>query len=145
MEYLSSILPAIQHLGIFGYWIVLLVSLLESLAFIGTLIPGTIVVMLAGFLSAQGYLDLGDLIWFAAIGAILGDSLSYYLGTKGTKFFHNENKFLKFSHLEKGEKFFKKHGDKSIFFGRFIGPIRPIVPFVAGLFKMNKWSFFFCF
>lgn len=141
MEFLNSFLPTIQHLGIFGYWVVLLVSLLESLAFVGAVVPGAIVVVLAGFLSAQGYLDLGDLIWFAAIGAILGDGLSYYLGTRGTKLFRAENKLLKLSHLEKGEQFFKKHGNKSIFLGRFIGPLRPIVPFVAGLSKMNKWSF----
>ena len=143
MEYLSSILPTVQHLGIFGYWVVLLFSLLESLAFIGIIVPGAIVVVFAGFLSAQGYLDLSNLICFAAIGAILGDSLSYYLGTKGANLFRPENRFLKLSHLEKGEQFFKKYGNKSIFFGRFIGPIRPIVPFVAGLSKMNKWSFFF--
>ena len=138
MEFLNSFLPTFQHLGIWGYWVVALVSLLESLAFVGVVVPGAIVIVLAGFFSAQGYLDLGDLIWFAAIGAILGDSLSYYLGTRGTKLFRAENKFLKISHLEKGEQFFRKHGNKSVFLGRFIGPIRPIVPFVAGL---SKWSF----
>lgn len=141
MEFLNHFLPNIQHLGIFGYWAVFLISFLESLAFIGTFIPGAIVVVFAGFLSAQEYYDLGDLIWFVAIGAILGDSLSYYLGTKGTRFFRAENKLLKIGHLEKGERFFKKHGPKSIFLGRFIGPIRPIIPFIAGLSKMNKWSF----
>ncbi len=141
MEFLNSFLPTFQHIGIWGYWVVALISLLESLAFVGVVVPGTIVVVLAGFFSAQGYLDLGDLIWFAAIGAILGDSLSYYLGTRGTKLFRAENKLLKLSHLENGEQFFKKYGNKSIFLGRFIGPIRPIVPFVAGLSKMNKWSF----
>lgn len=141
MEFLNSLLPAIQHFGFFGYWIVLLASLGESLAFVGTVIPGGVIVVLAGFFSARGYLDLGDLIWFAAIGAILGDSISYWLGTKGAQLFRSENRILKLSLLEKGETFFKKHGNKSILLGRFIGPLRPIVPFVAGLFKMNKRSF----
>lgn len=141
MEFFNHFLPTVQHLGIWGYWVVALISLLESLAFVGVVVPGAILIVLAGFFSAQGYLDLGDLIWFAAIGAILGDSLSYYLGTRGTKLFRAENKLLKLSHLEKGEQFFKKHGNKSVFLGRFIGPIRSIVPFVAGLSKMNKWSF----
>lgn len=143
MDSLNHFLPTVQHLGIFGYWLVLLVSSFESLAFVGTVLPGAMVVVLAGFLSARGYLDFGDLIWFVAIGAMLGDGVSYYLGTRGTKFFRAENKLLKFSHLERGELFFKKHGNKSIFFGRFIGPLRPIVPFVAGLSKMNKRSFLF--
>jgi len=143
MEFFTSLLPTIEHLGLFGYWLVLLISFAESLAFVGEFVPGGILVVLAGFLSAQGYLDLGDLIWFAAIGAILGDSLSYWLGTKGTRFFRNENRILKLSHLEKGERFFKKHGEKSILLGRFIGPMRPIVPFVAGLFKMRQRTFLF--
>ena len=141
MEFFTSLLPTIEHLGLFVYWLVLLISFAESLAVVGEFVPGGILVVLAGFLSAQGYLDLGDLIWFAAIGAILGDSLSYWLGSKGTRFFRNENRILKLSHLEKGEHFFKKHGEKSILLGRFIGPMRPIVPFVAGLFRMRQRTF----
>ncbi|MCL5004474.1 MAG: LssY C-terminal domain-containing protein [Patescibacteria group bacterium] len=143
MEFLTSLLPKIQHLGALGYWIVLLISLAESLPFIGLIIPGAILAGLFGFFSAQGYLDIGNLILFSAIGAILGDNISYYLGTRGTKLFRQENKILKLSHLESGERFFKKHGNKSIFLGRFIGPLRPIIPFVAGLFRMDRKAFLF--
>lgn len=142
-DYLSIILPTLQHLGTFGYWLVLLVALLESLVVVGTVVPGAVLVTLAGFLASQGYLDVGDLIWFAAIGAILGDSISYYLGTKGTRFFHNENRWLKEVHLDRAKRFFEKHGNKSVFLGRFIGPIRSIVPFVAGLSGMKQRSFLF--
>jgi undecaprenyl-diphosphatase len=142
-DFFISLLPTVQHLGFIGYWLVSLVSFAESLAFIGVFVPGGILVILFGFLSSQGYLDLGDLIWFAAIGAILGDSVSYWLGSKGTRFFRNENRILKLSHLEKGEQFFKKYGEKSILLGRFVGPMRPIVPFVAGLFKMRQRTFLF--
>ncbi len=141
MDFINSILPTFQHFGVFGYWLVLLIALTESLAFVGIIVPGAVLVIIAGFLSAQGYLDLGDLIWFAAIGAILGDSLSYWLGMKGTKLFKEESRWLKRAHLEKGERFFKKHGGKSVFLGRFIGPLRSIIPFIAGLSKMNEWQF----
>lgn len=143
MDYLNYFLPTIEHLGVLGYWLVLFVSLLESLAFVGVIIPGSLFVIAAGFLSAHGYFDIGDLIWFAAVGAIIGDGISYYFGTKGTRFFRNENKILKLSHLEKGKNFFRKHGNKSVFLGRFIGPVRPIIPFIAGLSKMDKKSFVF--
>lgn len=140
---LTSILPHLESLGTLGYWAVFLIAFLEALAFIGSFVPGASIVVLAGFLSAHGYLDIGDLIWFAALGAILGDAASYYLGTKGTHFFHDENKFLKASHLERAQRYFTRHGSKSIFLGRFIGPIRPIVPFVAGLSRMDKRTFLF--
>ncbi|MEK7538429.1 MAG: LssY C-terminal domain-containing protein [Patescibacteria group bacterium] len=141
MDIINNLLPTLEHVGVFGYWIVFFVALLESLAFVGSFVPGATIVVFAGVLSAKGYLDIGDLIWFAAVGAILGDSISYWLGTKGTKFFRNENKFLKLAHLERGEAFFARHGPKSIFFGRFVGPIRSIVPFIAGLSKMKQRTF----
>ncbi len=142
MEILTLFLPAIENLGIFLYWLVFFFAFAESLAFVGIFVPGGTLILVAGFLSAQGYLTFEYLILFVAIGAILGDVLSYWLGIKGVKFFRHENKILKLSHLEKGEQFFKKYGNKSIFLSRFIPPIRPIIPFVAGLSKMNKLSFF---
>ncbi len=141
MNLINHILPVFSHIGVWGYWLVLFLSFAESVVLVGEVIPGSTLLIFIGFLSAQGILDIGDLIWFAAIGAILGDSLSYYLGTKGTNFFRNENRFLKTVHLERGQRFFKKYGDKSIFLGRFVGFLRPIVPFVAGLSEMNLKRF----
>jgi len=142
MNYLNILLPTIESLGGFGYWLVFLIAFAESLAFVGNLVPGSMLMYLVGFISSRGYLNIVALIWFAAAGAICGDGLSYFLGTKGKSFFRNENRFLKLSYLERGEEFFRKHGPKSVFLGRFIGPLRPIVPFIAGLSRMNKKVFF---
>ena len=138
-----SFLPYLDNLGALGYWIVFLIAFFEALAFVGALMPGASLMVFAGFLSTQGYFHIGDLIWFAAIGAIVGDAASYYLGTHGTNFFRAENKLLKVSHLERAQRFFERYGGKSIFLGRFIGPIRPIVPFVAGLSRMKIQTFLF--
>ena len=143
MSFLTDISLSLSHLGMWGYWLVLLTSFLESLVFVGVVVPGATLVVLAGFLSSQGYLDIGDLIWFATVGAILGDGISYYLGTKGTRFFHNENKLLKANHVERGKQFFHNHGGKSIFLARFVGPLRAVVPFVAGISGMEKSRFLF--
>ncbi len=143
MSFLNHVLPTFAHLGLWGYWLVLLASFLESIVLAGEIVPGAVVVVFAGFLSAQGYLDIGDLIWFATIGAVLGDGLSFYLGIRGIHFFHSENKFFKTIYLERGERFFHKHGSKSVFLGRFVGPLRPIIPFVAGLSKMDRKKFLF--
>jgi membrane protein DedA with SNARE-associated domain len=137
MESISNLLPALEGIGRAGYWLVLLVSFLESLAIVGAFIPGSLVIVSIGLLSSHGYLDIGDLIWFVAIGAILGDATSYWLGTKGERFFKNENRILKASHLDVGKAFFARHGDKSIFIGRFVGVVRPVVAFTAGLSRMH--------
>lgn len=141
MHYFNLLMPTLENLGGFGYWLVFLIAFAESFAFVGNLIPGSILIYLAGFVASRGYLNIVTLIWFTAAGAALGDGLSYFLGTKGKRFFREENKFLKLSHLEKGEQFFRKHGSKSVLWGRFIGPLRPIIPFVAGLSKMDKRAF----
>lgn len=143
MDFINSFLSVIGDFGIWGYGIVLVVALTEALPFIGWIVPGSIIVGIFGFSSSYGFYDTKFLILFSIVGAVLGDNISYYLGTKGTRFFHNENRFLKLSHLDKGKIFFKNHGNKSVFLGRFISPVRPIVPFIAGLSMMNKKVFLF--
>jgi len=137
MSLIDPLLPTIEHFGLFGYWFALLIALLESLAFIGLIIPGTLIIVFMGFLALQGFFDISDLIWFAATGAVLGDLISYRLGKKGENILTKNKFFLKQFYLKKGKEFFKKHGGKSLFFGRFIGATRPIIPFVAGLTGMR--------
>lgn len=142
MDFINYLLPKIEHFRMLGYWLVLLISMLESLVLVGIFIPGAVFVVFAGALSAQGYFDLGDLIWFAAIGAVLGDGVSFMLGKRGILIFTNESRILNTSYLEKGKEFFQRHGGKSIFIGRFIGLIRAIIPFVAGLSGMDSKRFY---
>jgi len=142
MNLINSFLPAIEHFSSFGYWFIFFIALLESLAFVGLIIPGAIIIIFMGFLSLQGFYDLGDLIWFTVIGAVIGDSISFMLGRRG-RIFKKRRLFFKESYLAKGKRFFKSHGTKSVFLGRFIGSLRPIIPFVTGISKMEIGTFFF--
>ncbi len=142
MEYINTLLPAIEHFRMLGYWAVLLVSLLESLAFVGVVVPGAVFVVFAGSLAAKGYFDLGDLFWFSFAGAILGDGISFRMGKGGHIRFREENRIFKPGLLEKGKVFFARHGGKSIFLGRFVGLIRAVIPFVAGMSGMEAKKFY---
>jgi len=142
MNFIQSILPAIEHFHIIGYWIALLAVLLETTIGIGLFIPGSTIVLFMGALAAKGYFDLGDLIWFATIGAIVGDNINYFIGKKyGSKIFKNGFWSIKPAHFKKGEEFFEKHGSKSIFIGRFIPSIKEIIPLIAGAFGMKRLPF----
>lgn len=143
MHYIDSLLPTLEHLHTLGYWLVLLVAFLESMAFVGVIIPGTTLVLFAGSLAAQGYYSPVGLFWFATAGAMLGDGLSFWLGQHGTGLFKESNRFFKPRLLDKGNDFFEKYGPKSIFLGRFVGPVRMLVPFVAGLAHMPSRRFYF--
>ena len=99
--------------------------------------------MLAGFAASRGYLDTGDAIWLATIGGILGDAISYHLGKRGANIFRSGSRIFKLSRLERGERFLKKYGSTSIFWGRFMGPVSSVSPFVAGMFNMDRKRFYF--
>lgn len=133
-----------------GYWVVFFASFLEAIPFSGLIIPGNILLVVAGILSYEGYLDTYDMLFLAVLGAILGDVAGYYIGA----FYRNGRKNIsemergdrypfKKRYLEKTERFFEKHGGKSVFFGRFIGPLRPFVPFFAGASKMPLGRFMY--
>ena len=133
----------LNNLGAWGYPAILLLAFVESLIIVGSFIPGSIGIIFAGFLAFHGYYNFWGLVVFAALGGVLGDWLSYYLGAKGVRFFRDGARFLKKKHIDRGFDFFEKSGDKSILLGRFTGPLRPVMPFVAGLSKMNKETFLF--
>lgn len=131
----------LETLGSLAYALVFVISFLESLAFVGLLIPGSTVLIGAGALAALHTLRFGNLVLVAALGGILGDVASFMLGRFGTKWFSKESKIFKDAYLERGKVFFQKHGVKSILLARFIGPLRPVIPFVAGLTNMQWRSF----
>ncbi|NTW13868.1 MAG: phosphatase PAP2 family protein [Candidatus Moranbacteria bacterium] len=137
MESLISLLPSLSRMGSLGYFLAFAIALAESLPFVGLMFPGTFIIILFGFFASQGYLHFRILVWFVTIGAILGDAIGYRFGVKGKDLFREGNRFLRPTYLEKGKKFFQAHGEKSVFLGRFIGPLRPIIPFVAGLSHMS--------
>ena len=142
MNFIQSLLPAIEHFHMIGYWIAFLAALLETTIGIGLIIPGSTIILFMSALAAKGYFDLGDLIWFAVIGAIIGDNINYYIGKKyGSRIFKNNIWFIKPVHFKKGEEFFEKYGSKSIFIGRFIPSIKEIIPLIAGTFGMKRFQF----
>ncbi|HCE42697.1 MAG TPA: hypothetical protein DET40_04040 [Lentisphaeria bacterium] len=143
MDIAHHIVKFTENFGFWGYLIAFLLAFLESLAIVGGFIPGTTAIVMLGFMCYRGYLNIYVLMAVTVLGAVLGDSASYWLGTKGTQFFKKENRFLKARHLDMGQKFFDKHGNKSIFLGRFVGIIRPMIPFAAGISRMNYKVFLF--
>lgn len=119
------------------------VAMAESLAIVGVLVPGVIILFGAGALIGAGVLDFWSIALWAVVGAIVGDGLSYWLGhhfdylTERWRWFR-----LHPDHLEKGIRFFQEYGAISIALGRFFGPIRAVVPLVAGLMRMPPKRFF---
>ncbi len=142
MPDINLLLKLLTQFAWLGNWLFFALAFIESAPFVGMLIPGATFISIGGFLAFQGVLNTWDIVLFASIGAILGDFFSYSLGRYGGKWMSNK-KIINQSLLLHGEKFFIKYGNKSIFWGRFFGPIRAIIPFVAGISKMKQRPFIF--
>src|SRR5215831_20698828 len=114
----------------------------ESLAFISLLIPAWAALVGIGVLISSGHLNFWP-IWVAgAIGAALGDWLSYWVGIKiGPPVAHVWPLSRHPELLPRGERFMKRWGIPGIFIGRFFGPLRAAVPLVAGILAMPYWQF----
>lgn len=76
-EILDILLPHLTH---WGYSIIILMTFLETSAFLGLLVPGESVMVIAGLLASRGILELGDVIWTATLGATMGDTVGYFIG-----------------------------------------------------------------
>jgi len=123
---------------------VFLIALSESLLIVGLIVPGTVLMFGVGTLVGTGVLDMKQTMFIAFLGAVVGDGISFWIGVR---YRDQLTKFWPFNkkpqYLENGQRFFLKHGGKSILFGRFVGPVRPIIPAVAGMMGMPARNFLF--
>jgi membrane protein DedA with SNARE-associated domain len=121
---------------------VFVIAFLEALVAIGLIMPGSVLTVFSGWLAFQGKAPIATIMAAAAFGALLGDLLSYWLGARfGVHLWQWSLLKKRQSLLHMTELFFIKHGGKGIFFGRFLGPIRGLVPFVAGASQMRPALF----
>jgi undecaprenyl-diphosphatase len=123
---LIAYLAAHSHIG---WMTVLAAARLESVALVGVFFHGSTLVFVGGVLIGLGVLDPAWAAAGAVIGAILGDGFSYWLGSRFRGSIRTIGVFRRHARvLERGEAFFVRNGASSVFIGRFIGPLRSIVP-----------------
>lgn len=146
MELLDFILHVDEHLlefirnyGVWVYGILFLILFVETGLVVMPFLPGDSLLFAAGALAAStGVLDPWLLVLLLFIAAVLGDTLNYHIGKYiGPRVFEIDSKFINKKHLVYTQKFFAKHGGKTIIFARFIPFARTFAPFVAGAGSMN--------
>lgn len=116
----TAILPSIEHFHLLGYWIAFFGALAETVLGVGLLLPGSTLLLLLGTLAASGYLDFGDLLWFAVAGAVLGDNVNYWRGARyGQRWTRGGVWFLTPSHFERARFFFRPAWRKKHLSGAF--------------------------
>jgi len=124
--------------------IVFLLAFAESLAFVSLLVPAWAALVGIGALISSSGISLWPVLVAGAIGAALGDWLSFWVGRKlGPSVAHVWPLSRHPELLPRGEVFVRKWGALGIFIGRFSGPLRASVPLIAGIFEMPFWRFQF--
>jgi membrane protein DedA with SNARE-associated domain len=122
--------------------VVLVLAFGESLAFISLLIPAWGALVAIGALIGPSGLSFWPICLAGALGAALGDWLSYWFGFRFKEHVAQIWPLSRYPDLlPRGEAFVSKWGVPSIFIGRFFGPLRASVPLAAGIFEMAYWPF----
>jgi membrane protein DedA with SNARE-associated domain len=126
----------------YGLFVLFLLVAMESA---GIPLPGETALVAAGVLASQGDMSIVAVITVAAVAAILGDNVGYWAGRLGGRKLLQRWSFLEHHAgrvLPWSERFFKRHGGKTIFLARFIAVLRVTVAWLAGISKMHWWLFF---
>lgn len=137
MHDIDSLLRTVGYAGIFG------IIFAESGLLVGFFLPGDSLLFTAGFLASQGVFNIVILCVITFLAAIIGDSVGYHFGKRvGPRAFKKEDSLVfNKENIEKSQKFFAKHGGKSIILARFIPFGRTFVPVIAGIGKMDYKRF----
>ncbi len=143
----------------FGFTTSFLMHLLESYGYIAVLLfvaiestgipfPGeTMLIIAAIYAGTTHHLSIPFIIASAATGAILGDNLGFWIGREGGyRLLRRYGRYIRLDErkLKLGQYLFQKHGDKVVFFGRFVAVLRAWAAFLAGTNRM-PWANFLLF
>ena len=142
-EFLTATIGWLQEHPHWAGIVVFAINVSESLVVIGLFVPGTVVMFGIGALVSLGAMGLGSTLAWAIAGALVGDGVSYVIGRRYREKLRIMWPFRRHPEwLSRAEGFFEKHGAKSVIFGRFAGPVRPIIPAVAGMMGMSAVRFY---
>lgn len=136
----------VNEYGLWVYLILFIIIFCETGLVVTPFLPGDSLLFLAGTIAHRANNDLNviSLLLILSVAAVLGDAMNYTIGRFfGKKLFSNPNsKIFKQVYLEKTNKFYEKHGGKTIILARFVPIVRTFAPFVAGMGKMTYRHFF---
>jgi len=132
----------ISDYGLWVYLILFLIIFCETGFVVTPFLPGDSLLFAAGAFAAIGQLNIVWLILLLFLAAVLGDTVNYWIGHYiGDRVFESSSRFIKKEYLDRTQKFYEKHGGKTIFLARFIPIIRTFAPFVAGIGTMHYGRF----
>lgn len=134
----------ISRYGDLVYLFLFLIIFIETGLVVIAFFPGDGLLFSAGIFAASGALELGILLPLLSLATIAGNTSNYFIGKYlGDQLVHAKKiRLIRRSHILRTNKYYEKYGGRALVLGRFIPIIRTMVPFVAGIGRMNFRSFF---
>jgi membrane protein DedA with SNARE-associated domain len=142
MSHLSGLIYLVGSYPQFAFVAVLLLALSEAVPVIGTVVPGSTLILAISALATAANVKPWLLLVAAVVGAIAGDGLSFWLGYR----YRREilrwplNRFPRL--ITRSARFIRRHGVASVFLARFLAVVRAFVPLVAGILRMPSRHFY---
>ena len=138
----GSTLGGVTHL-LLAHGLIILFALV-AIESAGVPLPGETALIAAAILAERGHYSLVAVIAVAAAAAITGDNAGYWIGRKGGRALLRRLPLLG-AYFERAlppsERFFRRHGAKTVFLGRFIAILRVTAAWLAGISRMPWWQF----
>ncbi len=137
----------VEHILRLPPWLALLIVFampaLEASVFLGFVFPGEIACLLGGVLAFESKLQLWLVIVVAIAGAVIGDSVGYFVGARfgDTLLGKLPERFVKPEHVDRTKELIRRFGGRAVFVGRFTAALRALVPGFAGVSRMRYRSF----
>jgi membrane-associated protein len=139
----QNMVAVIQEYGIWTYLILFFIIFFETGFVIFPFLPGDSLLFVGGAAAAGGMLDLKWLLIVIILGAVIGDTVNYWIGNYvGLHLFLERFPTLvKKEYIDRTYGFFEKYGGAAIFIARFVPLVRTFAPFLAGVGSMKYRRF----
>jgi membrane-associated protein len=154
VDLLSTFVDVVLHLDThlqwlvsnYGHWVYLILFLIifcETGLVVTPFLPGDSLLFVAGAVAAGGGMDVHALFAVLVVASFSGDNTNYWIGRfLGPRVFRGgRSRLLDPAHLERTQRFYERHGGKTIIIARFLPIVRTFAPFVAGIGRMRYGGF----
>jgi len=143
LDYLRAFLDFFAANPALAYGLGFVAAMVEALPVLGAVIPGSTLIVATGALVATDAIHLWPLFGWVAGGAIAGDTIAYNTGRHYGRAIVNYWPFRLYPRvIDDAERFFARHGGKSVLLGRFFPATRAFVPLFAGILRMSPGRFY---
>jgi len=141
----SNLVAVVHDYGLWTYLILFVILFMETGFVVTPFLPGDSLLFVAGAAAASGILDIQWLIIACFLGAVIGDTVNYWIGNYlGLKvFLCRFPTLVKKEYIDRTYGFFEKYGGGTIFIARFVPVVRSFAPFLAGVGSMQYRRFLF--